>query len=254
MRWAHREGLLTTLPTFNMPKRAKRSKSMRGRPITGEEFDRMIEATPAVVENAAAKSWQFYLRGLWESGLRLMESLSLRWDDKPGAIVVDLSGRRPMLRIPAEAQKSNCDQLLPITPEFAALLLSVPEADRRGRVFKLLERDGSLFNATKDRVSRTVTAIGTKAGVVVDERQKGDTTVKKYASAHDLRRGFGRRWAAKISQPTVLRELMRHATLTTTLEYYVGTDAEATADALWNVSGSVSGSVDENAATPRNPK
>ncbi len=36
---------------------------MRGRAITGEEFDRMIKAVPKVVENAAAKSWEFYLNG-----------------------------------------------------------------------------------------------------------------------------------------------------------------------------------------------
>ena len=67
---------------------------MRGRPITAEEFERMIEATPKVVDNAAAESWRFYLRGLWASGLRLSESLTLRWDDAPDAIVVDLGGRR----------------------------------------------------------------------------------------------------------------------------------------------------------------
>ena len=247
MRWAHREGLLTVLPAFNMPKRAKGSKAMRGRPITGEEFDRMIEAVPAVVENAAAESWRFYLRGLWDSGLRLTESLSLRWEDAPGAIVVDLGGRRPMLRIPAEAQKANRDELLPITPEFAALLQSVPEASRRGRVFKLLASDGTLFKASTWPVSRVVSAIGEKAGVVVDEREKAGELVRKFASAHDLRRAFGQRWSAKL-MPTVLRKMMRHASIETTMAYYVGNDAEATADALWAASGSVLGSATKPAA------
>ncbi len=107
MRWAHRQGMLNVLPQFDMPKRVKGAKVMRGRPITGEEFDRLIKAVPKVVENAAAKSWEFYLRGLWTSGLRLSESLRLRWDDAPGAIVVDFTRRRPMLRIPAEAHKGR---------------------------------------------------------------------------------------------------------------------------------------------------
>ena len=64
MRWANREGLLNVLPQFTMPKRVKGAKVMRGRPITAEEFERMIEASPKVVENAAAKSWEFYLHGL----------------------------------------------------------------------------------------------------------------------------------------------------------------------------------------------
>ena len=71
MRWAPREGLLDELPKFSMPKRIKGAKLMRGRPITTEEFERMIKAVPKIVDNAAAKSWKFYLRGLWESGLRL---------------------------------------------------------------------------------------------------------------------------------------------------------------------------------------
>lgn len=62
-RWAKREGLMSTVPQFTMPKRIKGSKVMRGRAITGEEFDRMIKAVPKVVENAAAKSWEFYLNG-----------------------------------------------------------------------------------------------------------------------------------------------------------------------------------------------
>ena len=253
MRWAHREGLLSVLPVFNMPKRAKGAKIMRGRPICEEEFERMIKVVPKVVDNAAAPSWQFYLRGLWTSGLRLTESLTLSWDDVPGSIVVDLSGRRPMLRIPAEAQKSNRDETLPITPEFATLLLSVPERDRRGRVFKLLDSGGTRFEATTSAVSHVVSAIGEKAGVVVDQRQKGDKTIRKFASAHDLRRAFAQRWSAKV-MPNVLRELMRHASINTTMAYYVGSNVEATADAIWSTSGSVSGSSAPNSQSAAHQK
>jgi len=198
---------------------------MRGRPITGEEFDRMIEATPKVVENAAAESWKFYLRGLWTSGLRLSESLKLRWDDAPESIVVDLTGRRPMLRIAAEAEKGHRDRLLPITPEFSALLESIPERDRRGRVFKLLRNDGKPLKGQRWVVGKTVSAIGKAAGVKVNDSGKS-------ASAHDLRRAFGQRWSGRV-MPTVLRELMRHEDISTTLKYYVGQNAEATADAVW---------------------
>ena len=159
------QGLLTVVPQFTMPKRLKGSKIMRGRPITAEEFDRMIEATPKVVDNAAAASWQFYLRALWASGLRLSESLTLRWDDAPDAIVVDLSGRRPMLRIPAESHKANRDTMLPMTPDFAKLLESVPQRERRGRVFKLLAADGTRMPATRRMVGPIVSVIGEKAGI-----------------------------------------------------------------------------------------
>jgi integrase len=147
-----------------------------------------------------------------------------------------------MLRIPSEVEKGNRDRLLPITPQFAALLMSVPESDRQGGVFKLLAPNGTLFKASTWEVSRMIAAIGKKANVVVDERTKRvaasgdkpahDAIIRKFASAHDLRRAFGKRWATKL-KPTQLRELMRHSSITTTLAYYVGEDAEATADALW---------------------
>ncbi len=248
MRWANREGLLNVLPKFTMPKRVKGAKVMRGRPITGEEFDRMLKAVPKVVENAAAKSWEFYLRGLWASGLRLSESMLLRWDDAPGAIVVDFSHKRPMLRIPGEAQKSGRDTLLPMTPDFTTLLVSVPERERRGRVFKLLDIDGTPLRGGRCVVGKLASAIGKSAGVVVDERTKGKETVKKFASAHDLRRAFGQRWASRV-MPTVLRELMRHADISTTMKYYVGTNAEATADAVWAAVGNTLGNTPSTGKT-----
>jgi integrase len=240
MRWANRQGLLTVLPQFDMPKRVKGAKIMRGRAVTAEEFERMLQVVPKIVENTAAESWAFYLRSLWESGLRLSESLMLRWDNAPDSIVVDLTGRRPMLRIAAEAEKGNQDRLLPITPEFAKLLTGVPESERGGRVFKLLDIDGTLLLASRTNVGKMVSAIGKAAGVVVDERRKGGNTVRKFASAHDLRRAFGQRWAGRV-MPTVLRELMRHASIATTMAYYVGDNAEATADVLWNAVGTSSG-------------
>ena len=253
MRWAHKQGLLTTLPEFSMPKRVKGSKDMRGRPITTEEFERMLEATPKVVDNAAADSWKFYLRGLWLSGLRLSESLLLRWDNAPGAIVVDFSLRRPVFRIPSESQKSGRDTLLPMAPEFAMLLETVAESERRGRVFKLLDIDGSPLRSGRTAPGKIISAIGKHAGVIVDEREKRGkddegrpikATAKKFASAHDLRRSFGFRWAMRV-MPAVLKELMRHAEISTTMKYYVGTNAEATADALWTAVGKTDDSLTE---------
>ena len=52
------------------------------------------------------------------------------------------------------------------------------------------------------------------------------------ASAHDLRRAFGVRWAARLTT-TQLMELVRHESIETTLRFYVGTDAQRTAEAAW---------------------
>ena len=54
----------------------------------------------------------------------------------------------------------------------------------------------------------------------------------KYASAHDFRRAFGMRRAARL-RPAQLMELMRHESIETTLRFYVGTDAQRTAEAAW---------------------
>jgi integrase len=242
-RWAHRQGLLLKLPEFD---RIKQSKGSRGRAVSGEEFDRMIAAAPKVVGEAAKASWEFYLRGLDASGLRLTESLVLRWDDGPGAIVVDYSGRHPMLRIDASAEKANTHRLLPMAPKFAELLDTVPLAARRGRVFQPLSQDALPYSATRDSIGPIISAIGEKAGIIVGQRTKADdagkaVTVPKFASAHDLRRAFGFRWSRRV-MPPVLKELMRHTEIATTMKFYVGVNAQATADELWRVAGSNLGS------------
>ena len=184
----------------------------------------MLGKVEDVVGQAAADRWRFFLRGLWTSGLRLTESLELYWDqdDKLHPL---LTGKFPMLRIPADLEKGNKERLLPMAPEFAELLGGVPEAGRSGPVFNLERADGKPGRPAVDRVSKIVSSIGEKAKVRVD--------VKKTASAHDLRRAFGERWASRL-MPAQLMELMRHETIETTLSYYVGRNAERTAAILWH--------------------
>ena len=72
----------------------------------------------------------------------------------------------------------------------------------------------------------------------------------KFASAHDLRR-FGERWASRV-MPQVLMELMRHESIETTMKFYVGRNAQTTADVLVGgppgQAGNTSGNSDQNAA------
>ncbi len=190
LAWAVTMGLLVKAPKISMPKRAKASSVMKGRPLTGEEFDRLLdkveaglltaekpvagklsgckpkrqrksetvakhEALRLASVEAVAGSWRHLLRGLWLSGLRLGESLELCWD-QDDKLCVDLSGKRPMLRIPAALEKGNRDRLLPIAPEFAEFLLATPEDKRTGYVFAPLpqrpKRTGRLAEGTVIRV------------------------------------------------------------------------------------------------------
>ncbi len=79
---------------------------------------------------------------------------------------------------------------------------------------------------SKDRVRRIVAQIGTKAGVIVDEK------TGKPATAHDYRRAFGTRWAKRV-MPVTLKALMRHRDISTTLQFYVDQNAEDVAADLW---------------------
>ena len=78
-----------------------------------------------------------------------------------------------------------------------------------------------------------------------DSTTGGSREVVKYASAHDLRRSFGTRWA-KRTMPAVLQKLMRHSSIETTLRYYVDLQADEIADELWRdrERGSVAGQLD----------
>jgi integrase len=228
LRWAERVGIMTKAPKITMPRRARGSKLMRGRPITTEEFERILAKT-AVVRPDDADAWGRYLTGLWLSGLRLRESLLLSWDEDAD-LSVDLTGRHPRLRIAGRAQKSGNDQLLPLTPDFAEWLLETPEEDRHGPVFSMCSpRTGEPLPSRQ--VGRIVGRIGEKANVVVD-KAKG-----KYATAHDLRRSFGTRWARRV-MPATLQLLMRHADISTTMTFYVEIGADEIAADLWANHGS----------------
>jgi integrase len=127
-----------------------------------------------------------------------------------------------------------------MAPEFARFLEKTPEAERHGRVFTLVKARGSRGNGPirLDTISEKVGRIGRVAGVVVSrkarwDRKEGKAVEKaKYASAHDFRRAFCFRWALRV-KPAVLKDLARHASISTTEKYYIGQNSEAMADEIW---------------------
>lgn len=167
------------------------------------------------------------LEGLWWSGLRRGEALDLWWD-RDDKLSIDLSGKRPLLKVIPELEKGFEDRLLPIAPEFAEFLLAIPPARRTGRIFNPQPDRGQ--NLTLDRVSKIIWRVGEKAGVVVQTEAK--TGKVKFASAHDFRRAFGDRWALRV-MPAVLQLLMRQKSIDTTMKFYMGRSAQATADVVW---------------------
>lgn len=198
LQWAVDCEWLPVVPKFPKLVRAKtgaKAKVMKGRPITENEFSHILSVVPKVLQSGPdfsaagehpVERWRFFLRGLWLSGLRLEESVVVSWE--PGEFWVDFSGRFPMFRIDADAEKGNRDRILPMAPEFAELLADVPASERFGPVFRLPKRrQASILRG--EWVSKQLTAFGRAAGVVVDAKSG------KCASAHDFRRSFGERWA-----------------------------------------------------------
>jgi integrase len=180
------------------------------------------------------ESWRHYLTGLWLSGLRLTESLEVFWN-RDDRLSIDTGGKRLMLRIPAELEKGHRDRLLPVTPDFAAFLLASPEVDRHGPVFRPLMPSGNRANA--ERAGHLISLVGELSGIKV--HTDASTGRTKFASAHDLRRSFGNRWARRVTTP-VLMKLMRHESIQTTMSYYVDLDADALAEDLWRDHGQAS--------------
>ena len=238
-------GLMTCATAIEMPSAGE----AKGRPITTEEFERMLKVV-AEVRPHDPGIWTRYLYGMWLSGLRLQESIAFSWDADDAAFAVDLSGDYPAFRIKARAQKGRRSETVPMTPDLATWLLETPAEDRTGPVFHLPSLlDGEPL--TLCRVGRIVSKIGQRAGVVVsrevgwvrepvldDKGKRTGTTrlvekeVTKYASAHDLRRSFCSRWAKRVTT-AVLMQLARHRSTTTTMRYYVHFKSDEMAADLW---------------------
>lgn len=215
LSWAYSINLIASLPKLQPPKRSKgKTKKMRSRPITEQEYQHLLKCVPLAL-NIRFKIllWENLIKGLYLSGLRIGEALKLSWDKPP--IQVDLTGKYPCLKIYSEGEKSHEDRLLPLSPEFCEFLLSTPEVERKGLVFKLKIKE--------QHAIKTISRIGKYSGI-----KTGDS---KHVTAHDLRRTFGTRWASKLS-PSELQTLMRHSDISTTMDYYVSHQADILGDKL----------------------
>ncbi|MCL4190690.1 MAG: site-specific integrase, partial [Thermoguttaceae bacterium] len=238
LNWAVSVGLLHKAPAIRPPKQDS-GDEMKGRPITTEEYERMLAkvaaaltpepirptkqnptpAQPTPPDPSVVASWQRFLTGLWWSGLRLGEAIQLSWDESAPVSVVMQPGYRPVFKFKAAGQKARRNELVPMAPEFAKMLEEIPEAERVGRVFRLPTESIS-------QAGKVISRMGEKAGVVVN------TESGKSASAHDLRRAFGTRWAKRV-MPAILQRLMRHSTVQTTMKYYAHLDADDITADLW---------------------
>jgi integrase len=228
LNWAAELKLIRECPKFRVPK--KQGDLAAGRALCGEEHDRIKEAVKKVMPEQHVAAWQRFLDGLLYSGFRLGELLALSWEPTAAVTAIVIEGQRPVVRFKAAGQKARRDEIWPCPPEFAAMLEAVPEAERTGFVFAAPMKRKGYGRAKLQWATYAISEFGKKAGVITGE------TPEESATAHDYRRTFGTKWAKRV-MPAVLKRLMRHACISTTMAYYVTADAAEIADELWQKFG-----------------
>lgn len=230
INWAKSMKLIAQAPTFRIPRKQAGESLAKGRALCGEEHDRMKAAVAKVVPAAHVAAWEAFLDGLWWSGFRLGELLTLSWESSAAVTAIAMEGQRPVVRFKASGQKARRDEIWPCPPEFAEMLEAVPEDERMGLVFKVPKRGKHVGQTSLDVAGEIVSEIGAKAGVITGEGPDDNAT------AHTYRRSFGTRWSKRV-MPAVLKRLMRHRSIDTTMNYYVDSDAATIADELWKQFG-----------------
>lgn len=212
LNWATKLGLLQTAPRVMMPA----GSTSRGRPVTLLEFVRFLRAVPVAFPECPGEAVRL-VKGIWLSGLRLDEALRLSWPDGAGqgSPIVRLTGHRyPAIEWPRGSHKARRADLTPLPPDLLRFLER--STNRTGRVFPVL--------LARSTVIHRISSAGRSSGVRVSDT--------KHLTAHDLRRTFGNRWALKV-HPLVLRAMMRHKSMETTLRYYVDLRLDQLGEALW---------------------
>lgn len=240
MSWAHLQGWISSAPKIRKLK-TPNLKMMKGRPITLDEFQKMLAATAEIVGEAAVDSWKRVLVGLWESALRLDELMHVSWDQAGTIRPVWNEGKLPVLSIPASMQKNDTEETIPLLPGFEKLLIETPSEHRRGWVFNPQSLQSKVGRHVRhprmdaEWVGKIISRIGKKADVVVEPADIRTGRPTKYASAHDLRRSCGDRLRNAGIPPLVICRVMRHASWETTRKHYAPGDIQSDAEILHRI-------------------
>jgi integrase len=244
LHWANDRGIIRVVPKIPRLKRSRSTSAQaphKGRPITDDEFERILAHIPSVFDGDAT-GLVGLCRGLYVGGLRLGEAIGLSWDNHTSLSVCRNPDGMLYLRIPHGVDKRGTEQILPITPDFQDMLEAIEP--KTGLVFPIRKRKpgngvgffDNRFVSSIHFLSRKICAAGEAADVVVSH------SPVKYASAHDFRRSFGERWAWTPGiTPQILMKLMRHETIETTMRYYALGNAETIAKSVRNVVGNKAG-------------
>jgi integrase len=202
LEWAAAQKLIPECPAFPAVKVPRK----RPQAVPTESVEKLLDKAPDDHMRA------FLLCG-WLAGLRLNEALALEWEETTEAPYLDPP--RDRIIFPAEVVKADEDQWVPLDGKLWEALDALPRAGRK--VFR--------FDAVDGRGDRELCDISVSRRIVNLAREAGVKLTMK-----SLRRGFGCRYAGKVSAQ-VLQRLMRHASIRTTMDYYANVD-DAVMDAV----------------------
>lgn len=236
VNWAKSIGMIATAPKIPVPSAGTQSQ-MRGRPLTEEEFKKLLAGCSKFPYPA---EWKRLLELLWLSGLRLGEALALTWGDSYPLVEMDAKPY-PLIIFSPASHKSRKDDAVTVPPDLFEWLKRTPPAKRKGRVASAPNKLG--VNMPLDKASDRISQIGVLAHV-----STGDG---KYATAHDLRRSFGTRWAAKVS-PHSLQQMMRHKSFTTTMRFYIQLRSTAAGAEMYESSQTFPAKLPKRSASSKN--
>lgn len=212
-------GWLDEKPKISAETERDEDSLAKGRPVTEEEVELMVEACDKVCRHKP-EEYANLIRGMFLSGLRLGEAMRLTFDDKR-EIHIRRDSVGNAVVFPASKQKNKKRQQIPALSGFLALIDSFDRSS--GFVFCPTRQDGKKGRPTLKTVGTKISEIGEAAGVIVNDHGS-------YAGAHSLRRGFAQYWADRGIIPKDLQLIMRHRELNTTMKYYVTNDvAQASA-------------------------
>jgi len=166
----------------------------------------------------------FFMLGYY-AGLRLGEISALRWED------VELDSGTVHVRCkPDHRTKSRKNRIVPMAGPLAAVLARLQLGRLASEHVIRNANGGPIRNNARSCFQRRVVA----AGLV-------DGGGKALYTCHDLRRSAGTNWARAGTSPKVLKELMGHASIETTMKYYISTDMSEKRAAVEAVAVKVAG-------------
>ena len=225
LSWAVNQKLIPAVPRFPTVKYPKK----KPQPVPAESFERLLLKTENDPQMHA-----FVLCG-WLAGLRLSEAFSLEWEATDEAPYLALACNRIIL--PAGFVKAVEDQWLPLDPVLRQALEALPRQGKK--VFRFT--DGRAWSKDNPATDRLVTVDAVAQRIVRLARKAGVKLTMK-----ELRRGFGCRYAGKVSAH-VLQRLMRHSDLRITMDYYENID-QAVEEAVLGPQRNTSGNTPSPAA------